>query len=168
MSAADVVAKPVVQPTRSLAEAFELQFPALRDRLVGICHSLVGDDAEDVVHDVYLIGRSRIGQLRRGDLMGPWLAKIAVRQCFQHHRRRRVFEALRPRLITRATTPPDPDLRSLVQSLPFRERTVVVLHYGHGLTLEEIAGLLNLKSATVRSVLFRARKRLRVGLEIGP
>jgi DNA-directed RNA polymerase specialized sigma24 family protein len=45
---------------------------------------------------------------------------------------------------------------------------VVVLHYGHGLTLEEIAGLLNLKSATVRSVLFRARKRLRVGLEIGP
>ena len=62
----------------------------------------------------------------------------------------------------------DPDLRGVIERLPFRERTIVVLHYGHGLTLEEIAHLLALKSATVRSVLFRTRKRLREHLEAQP
>ncbi len=54
-----------------------------------------------------------------------------------------------------------------MQALPFRDRTVVVLHYGHGLTLEEIAGLLGTKPATIRSVLFRTRTRLRRQLDGG-
>jgi RNA polymerase sigma-70 factor (ECF subfamily) len=58
----------------------------------------------------------------------------------------------------------DPGLRELVEALPFRDRTVVVLHYGHGLTLEEIARLLGEKPTTIRSVLFRARARLRADL----
>ena len=36
----------------------------------------------------------------------------------------------------------DPDLRAMVETLPYRQRTIVVLHYGHGLSLEEIARLL--------------------------
>jgi RNA polymerase sigma factor (sigma-70 family) len=44
--------------------------------------------------------------------------------------------------------------------LPPRERTVLVLHYGHGYQLDEIATLLDLTHTNVRSIIARTRKRL--------
>ena len=37
---------------------------------------------------------------------------------------------------------------------------VVVLHYGHGYRLEEVADLLGLTAVNARTILFRARRRL--------
>ena len=54
----------------------------------------------------------------------------------------------------------DVGLRELVEQLPPRERTLVVLHYGYGYTLGEIADLLGLSHGNARSVLFRARAKL--------
>jgi len=51
-------------------------------------------------------------------------------------------------------------LRELIERLPARDRTVVVLHYGHGYGLDEIAGFLDLTHTNVRSIVHRARKRL--------
>jgi RNA polymerase sigma factor (sigma-70 family) len=67
----------------------------------------------------------------------------------------------------RPSEPPrsDLDLRARVEALPFRSRTVLVLHYGHGLSHDEIAALLGIKPVTVRSIAFRARRQLR--LELG-
>ena len=153
-----------LEPVRDSAAAFDERFAELRPRLVAICRSLVGDDAEDAVHDTYVRGRSRVRQLRDGASLESWLTAIAVRECYSRHRRRRrlaeIVGGLRP-------SPPavsDPGLRELVEALPFRDRTVVVLHYGHGLSLEEIARLLGEKPATIRSALFRARVKLRADL----
>lgn len=153
-----------LEPVRDAASAFDERFGEARPRLVAICRGLVGDDAEDVVHDTYLRARSRLRQLREPASLESWLTAIAVRECYARHRRRRrlgeIVAAMRP-------SPPaasDPGLRELVEALPFRDRTVVVLHYGHGLALEEIARLLGEKPPTVRSALFRARARLRADL----
>jgi len=153
-----------IEPLRDAAVAFDDRFAELRPRLVAICRSLAGDDAEDAVQDTYLRARSRLGQLREGTSLEAWLTAIAVRECYARHRRRRrlaeIVGAMRPS----PPTPSDPGLRELVEGLPFRDRTVVVLHYGHGLSLEEIARLLGEKPTTIRSVLFRARARLRAAL----
>lgn len=153
-----------LEPVRDAASAFDERFAAARPRLVAICRGLVGDDAEDAVHDTYLRARSRLSQLREPASLEAWLTAVAVRECFTRHRRRRrlaeIVGAMRP-------SPPavsDLGLRELVEALPHRDRTVVVLHYGHGLPLEEIARLLGEKPTTIRSVLFRARIRLRANL----
>lgn len=144
--------------------AFDRRFAAVRDRLLRICLGLVGPDhAEDVVHDVYLRARSRQRQLRHDDLFDAWICRTAVNACFNRHReRRRLLDRL-PILARRASTtadPPDLGLRELIERLPGRERVVVVLHYGHGYQLAEIAALLDLTAVNVRTVLFRARRRL--------
>jgi RNA polymerase sigma-70 factor (ECF subfamily) len=153
-----------LEPVQDAASAFDGRFAAARPRLVAICRGLVGDDAEDAVHDTYLRARSRLKQLREPASLDAWLTAVAVRECYSRHRRRRRLAEI---VSTMRPSPPevsDLGLRELVEALPFRDRTVIVLHYGHGLALEEIARLLGEKPATIRSVLFRARVRLRADL----
>ena len=64
-------------------------------------------------------------------------------------------------------SPPDPivpstdlGLRGLVEDLPPRERAVIVLHYGYGYSLLEVADLLGLSHTNVRSIAARTRRRL--------
>ena len=139
-------------------------FLASRAEIVALCRSIVGDEAEDVVHDAYLIARARIGQLRDRGRAAAWIAKIAVNLCFERHRRRDRLLRLLP-FLQRDIPASDPDLRAAIHSLPAAQRTIVVLFYGHGLSLAEIASLLDRNPATVRSLLFRARGVLRIALE---
>ena len=51
-------------------------------------------------------------------------------------------------------------LREMIERLPLRERAILVLHYGHGYSLEEIAGILSLSYPNVRALISRTRRRL--------
>lgn len=140
---------------------FDGRFAQARDRLVRIAGSLIGlEEADDVVHDSYLIGRARLDQLRDPSAVEPWLTRIVINQCFGRHRRSRRLRELLPALLPGREAASDLGLRELVERLPARERTVLVLHYGHGYRLEEIAHLLDLTHTNVRTVIARTRKRL--------
>jgi RNA polymerase sigma-70 factor (ECF subfamily) len=139
---------------------FDDRFAGARDRLIRICTSLVGADAaEDVVHDTYVVARRQLGRLRDPAALDAWLNRIAVTKCYDHHRSRR--PAIR---LTREPISParhsDPALREMVERLPPRERTVVVLSYGYGFQLDEIGDLLGLSHTNVRSIIARTRHRL--------
>lgn len=140
---------------------FDGRFELARHRLVAIAGSLVGaQEADDVVHDSYLLARPRYGQLRDPAAFESWLTRIVVNQCFGRHRRTKRFRDLVPALLPRRASSSDIGLRDLVERLPARERTVLVLHYGHGYRLEEIAALLDLTHTNVRTIIARTRKRL--------
>jgi RNA polymerase sigma-70 factor (ECF subfamily) len=140
---------------------FDARFALARQRLLRIAGSLVGaEEADDVVHDSYLLARERIDQLRDPSAFEAWLTRIVVNQCFGRHRRTRKLRELLPALLPRRAAGPDLGLRDLVERLPARERTVLVLHYGHGYGLEEIAGMLDLTHTNVRTIVARTRKRL--------
>jgi RNA polymerase sigma-70 factor (ECF subfamily) len=151
-------------PISAIDEAtFDRQFANVRDRLLRICTGLVGQDhAEDIVHDVYLRARSRRGQLRDVRLFDAWIARAAVNQCFNRHRTTARLREHLPRFRPRDDAPTaDLGLRELIERLPSRERTIVVLHYGHGYRLNEIAELLDLNPSNARTILHRARVTLR-------
>jgi RNA polymerase sigma factor (sigma-70 family) len=52
------------------------------------------------------------------------------------------------------------ELVELVESLPPRERAVIVLHHGHGYTLAEVAEMVGVSHANARAIASRARKKL--------
>ena len=63
----------------------------------------------------------------------------------------------------RSADPPpvsDPALRDLIERLPLRERAIVVLHYAHGYSLEEVARMLSLSYPNTRTLLSRTRRRM--------
>jgi len=148
--------------TGDTAAIYDARFEAVRDRLVRICTGLVGADAaEDVVHDAFLRGRERFGQLREIDLFDGWITRLAVNLCMNRHRSARRLRGLLPRVATspRPTTR-DVGLEELIEALPPRERTIIVLHYGHGYRIEEIARMSGLSAVNARTIIHRARRHL--------
>lgn len=143
------------------ASDFDARFAVVRTRLLAICAPLVGShEAQDVVHDTYLAGRSRYARLRDPDAFGAWLIRIAINRCMDRHRRGARVLPLGPIHQTQLVRDRDLGLRELIERLPPRERTILVLHYGHGYRLQEIGQLLALSHTNVRTIIARARQRL--------
>jgi RNA polymerase sigma-70 factor (ECF subfamily) len=143
-------------------QELDRQFEAYRAGLVRLCASMVGaDDADDVVQDTYMVARQRLAQLQDPGALGAWLKRIAVNRCYDGHRRRRRLAERLPLLHRSAETRGrDLTLLELVELLPSRQRTVLVLHYAHGYALNEIAELLSLSHVNVRTIIARTRRSL--------
>jgi RNA polymerase sigma-70 factor (ECF subfamily) len=142
---------------------FDERFAQVRDKLQRICSGLVGPElAQDIVQDTYLRARSRFHQLREADAFDSWLVRIAVTQCYNATRRRRRSTVISENDPGGSSPSPHRDvgLRELVAALPPKERTLVVLHYGYGYRVDEIATMVGVPAGTARSILFRARKHL--------
>ena len=153
--------RPLSAAANHETEVFDARFALARDRLVRICAGFVGADAEDIAQDTYIRARGRRHQLHDEDLFEAWLTRIAINLCVNRHRSGRRLRELLPSLLPRPRAAErDLGLRELVEQLPPRERTLVVLHYGYGYRLEEIARMSGLTPINVRTIVFRARRRL--------
>lgn len=141
-------------------DELDARFEHQRPRLVALARSLsTADEAEDVVHDAYLLAQRRLDQLRDPSALEGWLSRIVVNRAFELHRRRGRLARLIPHA-PRSAPSSDLGLRELIEHLPARARVVIVLHYGHGYALNEIAGLLDLTPTNVRAIVSRARRSL--------
>ena len=143
-------------------QELDRQFEAHRAGLVRLCASMVGaDEADDVVHDTYMVARRRLAQLQDPAALGPWLKRIAVNRCYDRHRRHRRLVDRLPQL-HRSSLAGERNLGllELIERLPPRQRTVLVLHYAHGYSQHEIADLLSLSHVNVRTILLRTRRSL--------
>ena len=139
---------------------FDARFERARSRVRAVATSILGAQAaDDIVQETYLAARLRVDQLRDVSAIDRWLARIAENLCYAALRR----SATQGRHLHRLADQPqvsDPALRDLVERLPLRERAIVVLHYAHGYTLEEVAHILSLSYPNVRAILSRTRRRL--------
>lgn len=162
------MSQPLSAPHELGLDVYDMRFAMGRDRLIAICRGLVGQDAaEDVVHDTFLRGRRAFHQLRDDDLFEAWITRIAVNVCLDLRRANRRFTDVLRAWWGRESQSPQRDvgLRELIERLPPRERTLVVLHYGYGYRVEDIAAMAGLSAVNVRTILFRARRRLRDQIE---
>ena len=120
-------------------------------------------DAEDVYQDVFL----RLLQQTADwddEHMKAWLIRATLNRCADLHR----FRLRRPVLaleeipdMAASGDPKDAELWDAVARLPEKLRTAVHLHYAEGYSTEEIAALLGIPAATVRTRLHRARRQLK-------
>ena len=162
----------------------ESAFTALVQRHRKWIHSLawreIGDfhAAQEITQDTFIQAFKSLPSLRDPNRFSGWLHVIAKRQCIEWLRRKPITmqsldampEAELERLSyarylegerTRASTDGLREIvERLLQKLPVNERSVMVLHYYKGLTCEEVSALLDVSLNTVKSRLYRARKRL--------
>lgn len=131
---------------------------------LALCRLRSVPDAEDVCQDVFL----RL--LRKGDpawdeeRTKAFLLRCAVNRCADLGRQRqRRRESPWEELPDRPAEERD-EARALweaVGQLPPPQRTVIHLHYGEGYATGEIAAILRIPAATVRTRLYRGREKLR-------
>jgi RNA polymerase sigma-70 factor (ECF subfamily) len=155
-----VVALIKADTTPLTVDDFDARFERARPRVLAVARSILGAErAEDIVQDTYLAARQRIDQLRDVSALDRWLARIAENLCYHVLRRSAMQGRHLPRLHDEATVS-DLALRDLIERLPLRERAIVVLHYAHGYTLEEVAHMLSLTYPNVRALISRTRRRM--------
>jgi RNA polymerase sigma-70 factor, ECF subfamily len=133
------------------------------------------EDAEDVVQDAFIRALERIGTLDRARPFRPWFYRIVVNQALntRRSRTRRATEPVSDGLATQGMSPASAAenailgdrLRSALDGLPERQRTIVQLSDLEELNSSEIAEILDLSAGTVRWHLHQARQALREVLE---
>ncbi len=135
-------------------------------RLAGWCAHLVGD--ADLGHEFATEAFTRLlARWRTVEDPRPWLYMTATNLDRDHWRRtERERRALR--LAAAAPTVEaagDPGVRDIVDRLPARLRSVVLLHYYADLPIRDVAAVLGKAEGTVKRSLFDARARLLADLE---
>jgi RNA polymerase sigma-70 factor (ECF subfamily) len=135
--------------------------------------------AEEVTQDTFLRAFTQLDQYNEHRPFYPWIATIAVRLAqnwLRRHARVRMHE---PTLLEPTHEPSttadlvdelitDERGRHLwrsVAELPSGERTAVILYYRDEMKVRDIARALGVTGGTVKTLLFRARQRLRRTLD---
>lgn len=122
--------------------------------------------AEDASQETFFRAWRALDRLREGGTEKAWLMKIAVNVCKSVLRTRPVCvpEDQAPESGTPDRYPDDTVFRAVI-GLPVKYRSPVILFYYQGFSVDEIAGILRLPAATVRTRLSRARSRLKDALK---
>ena len=134
--------------------------------------------AEEITQDTFLRAYQKLGTLRDPNRFSGWLYRIATRRFLTWFDEKTIpmqsldamnegeIEALlyaqymMEQTEKLATEKQREVVGYLLEKLPTRERTAVVLHYLSEMTCEEIGDFLEMSPNTVKSRLHRARKRL--------
>jgi RNA polymerase sigma factor (sigma-70 family) len=149
----------VAEHTGKLEQLYAAEYTGM----VRLAYTLVGSnaEAEDLVQDSFVEVARRLDEIRKP---GAYLRSAVVSRCRSALRRRRVM----------SMHPPEPpaglandasELWDVLSKLPEDQRIAVVLRYYGGYKASEIAKIVDMPGATVRSHLRRGLAALRKELD---
>ncbi len=179
LGVAEIEQLPVSEARAGNAAAWDALFRRYQLPLYVYIFELVRDEQTslDLVQETFINAARHIGSLREDGKFGSWLFGIAHQKCIQRWRKQAREEMLRDEFanapIEFETAPDDLLIREeqeaefmrLLNQLPPPQRSVLLLHFVEGFSLEEIAGITGVSVGTVKSRLHYAKKALRKLLE---
>ncbi len=174
-----LVAEPIQR--RSTPNTFPALVEQYKRPLYALAYDLTGNhhDAEDLSQDVFIKAYRGFASFRGEAQVYSWLYRIAVNTYLNKRRKK----ALRFRQLwddfSQATRDHDPlpetdqqteadvmrrHVNMALKQLSPRERSAFVLRHYQDLSLREVADAMEVAEGTVKSLLFRAAKKLRTSL----
>lgn len=143
-------------------------------RLIRVIGQFVRDQdlAQDLAQETFLRAYQRLDQFDPARRFGPWLFRIGVNLTLDYLRKQKrrgwwslFTDASADRAPDPATADPrqaldlSQEVQAVLQKLPEKHRTVLVLRDLENFSTSEIAAILNRKEATIRWKLSEARQR---------
>jgi RNA polymerase sigma factor (sigma-70 family) len=164
-------------------DAFRLLVDGYKDRMYNTVLGLVQnlEDAEDLVQDVFIKVFENIQQFKGDASLGTWMYRIAVTQSLDFIRKKKrkkragivlqwlgvgekesldVVEFNHPGVIAE-NREQAAILFKAIEQLPENQKSAFVLQKVEGLSIQEIAGVLNTSEGAVESLLSRAKANLK-------
>ena len=171
---------------RELVAAVLANAPGAFERLVreyqGLCWHIVDrmlrhpEDTRDLCQEVFLRIHRTLHQYRGDSALKSWIAQVAWSMAVRHLERRRIpiVEAKGEGLPLEELVGDGFDLEAAasdqerarylhlaIEALPPLQRTLLALYHLEEMPIAGIAGITGLAEGTIKSHLFRARRRLR-------
>lgn len=129
------------------------------------CEEDIADALQETILDAY----EHIGQLKKTEYFKTWLIRILINNCSTLLAEKRKYIALDQSALASEgredASYSNSELKQLLAALDEEVRLVVLLYYGEGYGVREIGEMLHVNENTVKSRLFRARKKLKGELE---
>ena len=162
-------------------EAYGELYLEFRLRLLGLCQYFLGspDDAEDASNEVFVRLPAALKSYDASLPFSRWLTSVAGHYCIDLLRRRRserrVLEPADPGTPEPAAPTSSPleellakedqrEVREAIARLPERYAAPLMLRYYNELSYDEIAERLGTKRDNVKTLIFRAKEKLRQAL----
>ena len=124
------------------------------------------DDALDVVQESAYRAIRDCRKVRNKDYLSTWIYRIVVNTALDMLRRKKkenITEEL-PEIPVEDQYQ-DLELRTVLNQLDYKSRTIILLRYFEDLKLEDIADIVGDNLNTVKARLYRSLKKLRLNLE---
>ena len=124
-------------------------------------------DADDIFQEVFIRLVKKGPGFESDEHMKAWLIRTTLNRCADAYRFRLRHPVLPLEAVPGLAVPAEEEgispveLWAAVARLPEKLRTVVHLHYAEGYSTGELAAMLDIPAATVRTRLYRAREGLR-------
>ncbi len=158
------------------AEAFEGLYRQHANRLYNLTYRMAGPTAaEDLLQDAFLQAYRKLGTYKGDSSLGTWLYRLTMNLCLDYLRSRQghmaqVTDSLDEEDAAPVVAPGRPaesndarlDLQQAIEALPPSYRAAFVLHDVEGYQHDEIARLLGIAEGSSKSLLHKARLRLRI------
>jgi RNA polymerase sigma-70 factor (ECF subfamily) len=151
------------------SHTFESLLGEYRDRVFRLACSLLGNEAsaEDATQEIFLKIWKALPGFRGQSAVSTWIYAIARNTCLTRrrmegaHRTLSLDEARAAEIPARQSAAgSDAGVRALIDRLPPRYRSVLVLYYLEDRSYQQVALALDLPMGTVKTFLHRAKKDL--------
>lgn len=159
--------------------AFESLYRQHVGRLYNLAYRMSGggDDADDLVQEIFLQAYRKLGSYKGESSLGTWLYRLAVNLCLDRIRSKmgrmaQVTDSIDEDDAEPVVSPGSPaeinvariDLERAIDTLPPSYRATFVLHDVEGYQHDEIARMLDISEGSSKSLLHKARLKLRKAL----
>jgi len=156
-------------------------------KVMNLAISLLGskEDAQDIYQEIFTKVFKSLKKYRFKSEFFTWLYRITVNTCLSYRKQRGKRQERYPFSIDRNPEGPydipDPDsteadenvlksemseiVKRAVDSLPPRQKAVIVLRHYHQKKIREIAEIMNLNEGTIKGYLFRAVRSMKDKVE---
>ena len=167
----------ITRASRGDQEAFAAIVEQYSTSMLHTASLIAGDHdiAEDIVQDALIQAWHHLPDLRNSGALRSWLMRIVVNQCISFKRRvnrsatsiPHVYDEHESSLVDQAahehkeSLERNWDLAQAINTLPLKQRIVIVLHYYHGMTVQEMAQLLATSENTLKKRIQAALVNLR-------
>jgi RNA polymerase sigma-70 factor, ECF subfamily len=158
-------------------DAFEQLYRQHSRRLYGLTYRMVGTraDADELLQEIFLLAYRKLGTFRGESSLGTWLHRLAMNLCLDHLRSKRAKvdqltdpleenprdDTLRSRERSGELMAERLDLERAIGQLPESYRAAFLLHDVEGFEHHEIGTILGIAEGTSKSLVHKARRRLR-------
>ncbi len=163
----------VERARRGEMEAFEALYKRHSAPIFGLTLRMLQNraDAEDMLQEIFLQAYDRLPSFEGRSAFGTWLYRLSVNRCLDHLRSRGAKEQTRTEPISpdfpahvSATGMRGLELERAIGDLPPASRAAFLLHHVEGFDHKEVGELLGIAVGTSKSLVHRARTRLKEAL----
>ena len=119
------------------------------------------EDAADAIQDTILSCYENLKSLKYNRYFKTWMIRILINNCYDIRRQKERLTSMDDYEETAVTDESNLEFKELLSILDERYRIPMLLYYGQGYKIKEIAELLHIPISTVQTRLDRGRHKLK-------